>query len=532
MNRSSLLLLAPLLAATPLAAQSPSASQEAWRLDPSLERARPLELRRSTLGPAMAELEVELFDGERVTARRVESRESRPGTFTWRGSLAEDAEGYLALSVRDGAVAGVLLEHGHLYRIRENRDGGLVVYACEDASPAGCAQEHERLVPPATGTQTAAEGARSVTRSQSSSAGNTVDILVAWTQEAEDAAGGASAMMALIDLAVVETNMLLDNSGVDLELNLLDSSRVDYVESGSQATDLDRLVDAQDSYLDDVHAWRDAYGADAVSLIVADDSYCGRSFNMTADSSDFTDYAFNLVAWNCATGYYAFAHEFGHIFGLDHDRVNANDTPSQPYAYGFWTPNNKYRTVMGLPRWGVEGTRIPYFSNPALQYQGQVLGIASPNNQSADAARALNDNRPVVTSWKNLNSEFVQVKPACALGRTLLVDDEVALGESIDVVLADPAREITEGSYPVLVLSAFGTTPNCSGYPVLDDMLFSLVLYQVGPQWIENQNTVMRIPLPNVASLGGLDINVQPIYFDLTLGTVRAGNSQTVTTTN
>ena len=527
-----------------LSAQSPaSARPEAWQRDPALVRHHDLDLTRRTLRHDTPMLEFELFEGRRTVAQRVRSEETRTGGFTWYGELDTDAFGYAALAVQDGAVVGVVKEDGVLYRVREKRNGQLAIYQCQNELPGGCGTSARKLslqdasgldaeddAPSGASRSSASSSVTPESSTQNSTVANIVDIIVAWTQEAEDAAGGTAAIRATIDLAVLETNQAFTNSEIDLQIRCVYTSRIDYVESGSQATDLDRLQSPDDGFMDDIHLWRKAFGADAVNLFIANDEFCGRSYNMEFPASqNFSEYAFNLVAQNCATGYYAFAHEMGHTFGLDHDRTNANGTPSQPYAYGFWTPNNAYRTIMGLPRWGVQGTRIQYFSNPDLQYMGQVLGVPHPNNVSADASKALEDNRSIITTWKSLNSTLTLIKPACALGRTLVVEDEVQLGDPVTVVLADPDVEIPEGAFPVLVLSGLGATPNCAGFPTIDDMLVSMVLYQVGAPWVEDSTAVMNIPMPNVSSLLGLDINVQPLYFDLTLGDVRTGTSQTVT---
>ena len=100
---------------------------------------------------------------------------------------------------------------------------------------------------------------------------------------------------------------------------------------------------------------------------------CGRSFNMGAPASaGFAPWAFNLVSKDCATGVYAMAHEFGHNFGLDHDRPNTKNVPSHPYAYGHRTADDAWSTIMALDLAGSAAARIPYFANPDLTYQGQV----------------------------------------------------------------------------------------------------------------------------------------------------------------
>ena len=113
---------------------------------------------------------------------------------------------------------------------------------------------------------------------------------------------------------------------------------------------------------------------------------------MSSPSTAFAAYAFNIVDRTCAAGYLSYAHEVGHNQGLQHDPGSASSTPSRPYAYGYQDPGNAFRTVLSYGG----ATRVPYFSNPAVLYNGRVTGTSTQNN-----ARALNDNAAIVSAFKN-----------------------------------------------------------------------------------------------------------------------------------
>jgi peptidyl-Asp metalloendopeptidase len=98
---------------------------------------------------------------------------------------------------------------------------------------------------------------------------------VVYTPVARATAGGTTAMSALINLAVLETNTAYLRSGVIPRLGLVHQQEVNYTESTSFSEDLDRLTNPSDGFIDTVHALRNTYGADMVSLLRAPGSLYG-----------------------------------------------------------------------------------------------------------------------------------------------------------------------------------------------------------------------------------------------------------------
>jgi hypothetical protein len=104
----------------------------------------------------------------------------------------------------------------------------------------------------------------------------------------------------------------------------------------------------------------------------------------------------------CAAGYYSFGHELAHNMGSNHDRANGS-AALYPYSYGYWALDNSYRTVMAYdcPNGGC--SRVPYFSNPNVSYNGYPTGISYDvdPNRAADNARSLNEARFVVANFRD-----------------------------------------------------------------------------------------------------------------------------------
>ena len=166
--------------------------------------------------------------------------------------------------------------------------------------------------------------------------GSTIDVMVLYTAGARTAAGGSTQMQQLVQLGIAETNAGYGNSGVVQRVRLVYSGEVNYTEAADFATDLDRLSNPADGFLDEVAGLRNTYGADLVSLWRApNQQVCGLAWvlnRIDLAPSALSSYGFSVVAEDCATGYYSFGHEMGHNMGADH--AKDDNVPHGPYPYG------------------------------------------------------------------------------------------------------------------------------------------------------------------------------------------------------
>jgi hypothetical protein len=172
-------------------------------------------------------------------------------------------------------------------------------------------------------------------------------------------------------------------------------AQVAYDESGDFPTDLNRLTNGGDGYMDNVPSLRDTYGADLVSMFVENGQYCGYGWIGPSAS-----YAFTVVNRGCASANYSFPHELGHNLGARHDPyVDASTTP-YAYGHGYVDAAQAWRDVMAYNNAcaavGVSCVRIGYFSTPGLTYAGDPLGSAS----TADVVRVHNDNAVTVANFR------------------------------------------------------------------------------------------------------------------------------------
>lgn len=307
--------------------------------------------------------------GSTVWSGRVKGAKARNPSLR---EVRDDAANDVILVRRGNGVTGSLRVDGKLYRVRPLADGShAVIEVDESKMPADHPAEYADILQrsaaaspassPTMGTQAISPGATA-----------TIRVQVVATNQAVTAYGGD--MQALVELAVAEANQGYVNSNVGINLQLANYRTVNYT-SVSHETDVARFRSTTDGIMDDIHTTRDQNAADVNVLVTSDSSYCGIASAIGATAAT----AFATVYYDCATGYYSFAHEIGHLQAARHDP--AADPTTTPYAYGhgYRAPNNAWRTIMAY-NCTVNCPRLNYWSNPDVTYGGQAMGTATQSH--------------------------------------------------------------------------------------------------------------------------------------------------------
>jgi peptidyl-Asp metalloendopeptidase len=306
-------------------------------------------------------------------------------------------ESRVTLVAEDGVLSGNVNLNGATYQIRY--DGGAQIIREVD----------QRLYPPdkpavsvraPTGPSAGASGA---TPAVSADDGSTIDVMVVYTATARQAAGGTTAMNSLVELGITETNTAYQNSSITQRVRLVYGGEISYAETRDIATDLVRLTNPSDGFMDSVHALRDQNKADIVSLWIEDGgNFCGIGYQLETVASWFEQYAFNVVVRDCATGNYTFGHELGHNMGARHDWIQ-DQTDNAPYTYnhGHIGRNNAFATIMSYQSSCSGCPRIQYFSNPNVSYNNIPVGVPEGQTRPTNNAKALNNTAATVANFRN-----------------------------------------------------------------------------------------------------------------------------------
>lgn len=358
------------------------------------------EVRIDAAATAQPQLEFELL-GQQVQAIRSRVEALPDGGSIWYGQIrapsdrlqkatsnGQDDPANSLIVVRSGnTLTGSIRKDGKLYRLRPLGDRHILVAVDETRMPADHPADYNQLpkIPMADQDRIGIAQASSGTPA-------TIRVLVVATNAAVAAYGGN--MQSLVQLAVAESNQGYANSNVGITMQLAGYETTSYTESGNFTTDLTRFRTTSDGYMDSIHASRNSTTADVGVLLINNASYCGLASGIGSTAAT----AFAAVYWDCATGYYSFAHEIGHLQSARHDI--ANDPSTSPYAFGHgyryepatgtgWRTIMAYDCTRGCPR-------LNYWSNPNISYNGIPMGIAS----SADNQRVLVTTKHTVAGFR------------------------------------------------------------------------------------------------------------------------------------
>ena len=217
----------------------------------------------------------------------------------------------------------------------------------------------------------------------SGSSGNVaarIDLMVVYTSGAAKKFGGEKGIKARINVAVSRSNKAFSDSGIKASLNLVHSGQVNYTSAGKKSTDLYNMSFRKTDLKKQVAGLRKKYKADLVTLVTEKDGG-GVGFLLNR-KSPMPHIGFNVVCANSL--YYAvLAHECGHNLGCQHAKGDPGSGKSMDdYGYGwrFYASDGKrtrqHRTIMAY----APGSRIGYFSNPNVKYNGVPTGAGGANN--------------------------------------------------------------------------------------------------------------------------------------------------------
>ena len=389
------------------------------------------ETRDAVQAPGAAEVYVRtsLFEDAIwiLELRAVERTQS--GGYALVGRVAGIPHSTVVIVNNGDAVSMQIQALSQKYVVEGGKAGGYTVSQMGDSGRRDHPREPDAVnAPPLVVPGTRLVGADTIEQIQiARDSGAEIDVMIVYTPAARVQNGGTPQIGANIDAQIALTNLIYSNSGVVQRLRLVYKGEVTYTEVNMD-TDLPRLYNTTDGFLDEVPVLRDIYRADIVSFWGVYSDYCGLGSLMATESSGFATRAYNIVASPACTAAnsYTFAHELGHNMGLRHDNfVDSRSTSVSPeagganatvaYAHGYIDLVNRFRTVMSYNdqcvAQGYNCTRIPHVSNPSVSYTnsaGYAAAVLAPTGNAANAheRQALNDTRETTANFRQALASF------------------------------------------------------------------------------------------------------------------------------
>lgn len=315
-------------------------------------------------------LDISLFDGKTHEAKRLtnEGLETRAfDDLTWRGKIAQgEFAGDVVITQKGGYFAGIIYSADAVYEIVPKGDKHFLV------------ELDQTLFPPCAGGVKGDEVPNIVSVGAGSDSGDRIDVLVLYTAAVRTAAGGDAQIQTVAQQAIDSTNTSYINSRIRQRVRLVGAELTALVETGNFSTELSNLRNDTAT-----NSRRDALKADLVDMFTTSTAACGIGYLMGPVGGNANN-GYTVTARTCAVGNLSFAHELGHNMGSHHNPENGG-TPTFPFAFGHYV-NGSYRTVMSYVDPCTSGcTRVPYFSNPNVIFNGQPTGV----NNARDNARSI-----------------------------------------------------------------------------------------------------------------------------------------------
>ena len=332
--------------------------------------------------------------------------------LTWYGKVSEDPFSSIVLVLGPSGWVGGVSSGSKKYLFKRVEEP---IYELIEANAERPNYENDMIVPPADRhlKKSTMEEEEHEKHPQSplgalagipADDGKVVDVLVAYTAGAVTSAKAQSGdINTYLQYFLSHANLAHSNSGTGMRLRIVHSYQTSYTEvGGTLATDLTRLADKTDGYIDEVHAKRDLYGADLVYLLIGHStgSTAGVAYlaQPTGSYGDPSEYGFavskaltsSTIDFNAQT----FTHEIGHNLGCAHDRPNSSVSGAYSYSYG-WGQNGNYGTIMSYV-----GTTIYYFSNPSITIGGTTIGVVESSPSSANNTLSIQNMRDDIAAYR------------------------------------------------------------------------------------------------------------------------------------
>ena len=359
-----------------------------------------------------------------------------PESYSWSGLILGEEEacecesGYLILRNEAGRRNGVFSIDDESFQIVAlSPEKNVLIHPSGEEEPSATCGTEESDIP---GLQSYLPDLSAMAESRSSGLCD-VGILLVYTDEYDQITTDVNASA---NIFIDYLNLALRNSDVpayNISFELSGLEKVTFDENQKM------LIDGLNFCLfdPDVQNFRDnIYHADLVYLMVRssllDPAETAGGLAYTIAGPNPTPSSISVAAgtghWNRAS---TFSHEIGHLMGCGH--LHTNTSTQHDHAHDFeyknWCFGKKHRATTIMYDTFFRDSRIPYFSNPDVEYKNQDTGVPG----FADNADVILSNACTVANYRTAPLPFtvrIQGDPKICIfdTKTLIADPHNASG--------------------------------------------------------------------------------------------------------
>lgn len=382
--------------------------------------------------PGVGRFQVPLPEGGNLTVVIDDSTMLGANRFTSVGRVEGMPESRVVFAYNRGFLTGTVKTADRAFALRPATEQASQWYEIDPSRVPPCGGMVQPILDPGLLSEAAMRRSRELEAAASdgaataaSATGNPgeVHVMMLYTPAVKPSLSGPArtdAMQSEFDAAIADVNSSLEASKVAARLKLVRVAETAYDETVSasdkvQVQALSALQATADGKMDEIHALRDAAGADLVCLALQrnDTTSIGLGYIMSRPSSTNpgyalhnASYAFAVVQYAMISGTEVVAHELGHTFGCAHARGDGGETGDQgaafPFSYGYrflGDDGRQYRDIMAY----APGSRLSFYSNPEVNAPSPInkpLGVPAGQPGESNCAMTIERNAFEVSAYR------------------------------------------------------------------------------------------------------------------------------------